>query len=165
MNDVRDKMRRSARRLRYATLAFLVAIEALMLIAAAVLLLGRREQVPLLRIEDGGLAAVPAAAALVLVAALVGLALLRLLRMLRRIETGQPFRTAGELRSFAFWLLLAGLAGALAGPVAAALGGGEVELSLDLATLLGLLLIGLLFLVARLLDEAQAVADDASQIV
>ena len=165
MKDVPDKTRRSARRLRYATLVLLVAIEALMGLAAAVLLLGRRDEVPLLRIEDGGLAATPAAAALALVALLVGLALLRLVRMLRRIETGQPFRTAAELRGFAFWLLLAGLAGALAGPVAAAFGGGEVELSLDLGTLLGLLLIGLLFLVARLLDEAQAVADDASQIV
>ena len=170
MNGLSPNIRRGARRLRLATLAGILVVEALVLLAAWAVLFGRRADVPALRIEDQGLPAWPTVIALLLIGLFVGLALWRLARMLAKVEAGSPFGAAADLRGFALFLLLSVLVSILA-PVAAqgiaAIGdeSHRVSLQLGLGELLMLLVTALLFFVARLLDEAQAIADDASQIV
>jgi hypothetical protein len=172
MNDILSPTRRAARRLRFVTLAGVAVLALLILFAVAMLVAGAPvSDTIFVRIEHGGLPPLPAAAVLAAVGLLVGIALLRLARMLHRVEQGVPFGAARDLRGFAFYLLLAVLASILLppllqmalghgngadGPVAFTLGGGEA---------LMLLVTGLLFFVARLLDEAQRLADDHSQIV
>jgi hypothetical protein len=51
---------------------------------------------------DSGLPPWIAAASLLLIGLLVGIALFRLARMLGRVEAGGPFAAAGDLRGFAF---------------------------------------------------------------
>jgi hypothetical protein len=171
MTELPPTTRRAARRLRLATLAGIGLMELLLLFAAWVLVAGRKADFPALRIADGGLAPWPAALTLLLFGLLLGLALARLARMLGRVEAGAPFAAAGDLRGFAFFLFLAALAGIFAPPLltlaAQAMAGGVHQLSLDVGgtDLLLLLVSGLLFLVARLLDQAQSLADDHAQIV
>ena len=135
------------------------------------LIAGRQEEYPALHIHDSGLPPWAAAATLLLVGLLVGIALYRLVRMLGRVEAGAPFAAAGDLRGFAFYLLLAIAASVFVPPLLqlgiAATSGGPHRLGLNLGDteLLTLLVSGLLFFVARLLDEAQRLADDHSQIV
>ncbi len=85
--------------------------------------------------------------------------------LLRAVEAGQAF-PARALRGFAFWLFLAVLFGVL-GPALLQLASGaeRIEVSLSGDQALMLLLTGLLFFVARLLDEARRLADEHSQIV
>jgi hypothetical protein len=167
MTNLSVSMRRTARMLRFVTLGAILLVEALVLLAAWAVVAGRRADLPALRIEDQGLAAWPAAISLLLIGLLVGLALFRLARMLGKVEGGAPFGAARDLRGFAFYLFLTVLVSVLAPIVAPLLAGGpmRLQLSLSLGELLMLLITGLLFFVARLLDEAQAIADDASQIV
>ena len=170
MNELSPSVRRGARRLRLVTLAGIVVVEALVLLAAWAVLFGRRADLPALRIEDQGLPAWPTAIALLLIGLFVGLALWRLARMLAKVEAGAPFGAAADLRAFALFLLLSVLVSILAPVVAQAIamigdGSHSLSLQLGLGELLMLLITGLLFFVARLLDEAQAIADDASQIV
>jgi hypothetical protein len=171
MSELPTSIRASARRLRYAALATIALFELVLLLAVWLLLAGGRDSVPALQIRDSGLPPWAAAASLLLIGLLVGLALLRLVRMLARVEAGAPFAAAGDLRGFAFYLLLAVLvsvfAPALFGLVAQAQAGADhrLELALGSTELLALLVSALLFFVARLLDEAQRLADDHSQIV
>ena len=165
------QIRNSARRLRYVALAAIVLLELVLLFAVGVLLADRKGEFPALQIHDSALPPVAAASSLLLIGLLVGIALFRLVRMLRRVEAGAPFAAAGDLRGFAFYLLLAALASVFA-PALIGLGIGAVagaphrlDLSLGSTELLTLLVSGLLFFVARLLDEAQRLADDHSQIV
>ena len=171
MTELSPRIRASARRLRYVALAAILVFELIILSAAWVLVAGRRAEFAALNIHDGGLPPWAAALILLLIGLLVGIALFRLVRMLARVEAGAPFAAAGDLRGFAFFLLLAVLA-SVAGPALlglgiAAIAGGEhrLDLSLDSTELLTLLVSALLFFVARLLDEAQRLADDHSQIV
>jgi hypothetical protein len=169
MNENPPKLRRSARRLRLLTLFATALVELAIAFAIFVLLAGRPEDWPWLGVETGGLPPAPAALILALFGLLLALALFRLVAMLRQIEGGAPFAAAG-LRGFARYLFFAMLVSVLGPPLLGlALADGEgrrhLHLSLDSGEALMLLVTGLLFFVARLLDEAQRLADDHSQIV
>lgn len=165
MNEPPPQLRRAARRLRFVALFAGALVELVILFAAWVTLNGNAASFPALRIETGGLAPVPAAIALLLLAALVGLALFRAIGLLRAVEAGEIF-PARALRGFAFWLFLTVLFGVLGDPLLQlASGTTRLQLSLSGGEALMLLLTGLLFFVARLLDEARRLADDHSQIV
>jgi Protein of unknown function (DUF2975) len=165
MNETPPVIRRAARRLRLAALFGTALIELTILFAAWVLWQGKGADYPALEIETDGLARLPAAAILLLLGLLIGLALLQLVAMLREVEAGRPFAGRG-LRGFARYLFLAVLVSVFA-PALVQLAGGaaHIQLSLDGSDALMLLVTGLLFFVARLLDEAQRLADDHSQIV
>ena len=171
MNELPAQIRLSARRLRYVALGAIALFELVLLLAVFVLIAGRRDAISVLAIHDSGLPPWATAATLLLVGLLVGIALFRLVRMLGRVEAGAPFAAAGDLRGFAFYLLLAVLASVfvptLLGLAADAVSGAphRVTLALGGTELLTLLVSALLFFVARLLDEAQRLADDHSQIV
>jgi hypothetical protein len=169
MTEISSSIRRSARRLRLATLFATALVELAIAFAAWVLVAGRPESMPWLGIEVGGLPRGPAAIVLLLFGLLLGLALLRLVAMLRQIEGGAPFAAAG-LRGFARWLFLAVFVSWLAPPLiflafGDASGHHHLRLSLDSSEALMLLVTGLLFFVARLLAEAERLADEHSQIV
>lgn len=165
MTGTPPRIARAARRLRLFTLFGTALAELFILFTAWVLVEGRAAEFPALRIQTEGLPPWPAALTLLLFGLLLGLALLRLAAMLRQIEGGAPFAAAG-LRGFARYLFLAVLATVLAPPLLhAAMGASRVGLALGGGTFLMLLVTGLLFFVARLLDEAQRLADDHSQIV
>jgi len=171
MSELGPSIRRAARRLRIVALAATLLVEALILFAAWLLVAGRRADFAAVRVDDGGLAPWIAAPLLILVGLLVGLALLRLVRMLGRVEAGAPFAAAADLRGFALYLFLAVATSVLLPPVIqtamAAVAGGPhgIRFNLGLGEGLMLLVTGLLFFVARLLDAAQALADEHSQIV
>ncbi len=168
MREPSPSIRRGARRLRVATVAAIVLVELVILLAVWALLFGRRADLPALQIQDQGLPPWPAIIGLLLIGLLVGLALFRLLRMLGKVESGDLF-AAGDLRGFALFLFLSVLVSIvvpMVGPLFAD-GPGPHRLTVNLSLTEGLMLLisGLLFFVARLLDAAQAIADDASQIV
>lgn len=165
MSEAPLPIRRAARRLRLFTLFGIALIELVILFAAWVLAEGRAADFPALEIRTDGLPPVPAALTLLLFGLLLGLALLRLVAMLRQIESGTLF-PAGSLRGFARYLFLAVLASVFAPPLIHAITGARrVDLSLGGGAFLMLIVTGLLFFVARLLDEARRLADDHSQIV
>ena len=169
MNENPPKLRNAARRLRLFALFAIALVELGIAFAIFVLLAGRPQDWPGLGIETGGLPPVPAASVLALFGLLLGLALFRLVGMLRQIEHGASFPAAG-LRGFARWLFLAVLLPIVVPPlIGLAIGDGSgrhrLQLSLDSGELLMLLVTGLLFFVARLLDEARRLADEHSQIV
>jgi len=165
MSETPPRLCRAARRLRLVALFAGALVELVILFAAWVALNGNAENFPALHIETGGLPPVPAALSLLLLALLVGLTLSRAVGLLRAVEAGEIF-PARALRGFAFWLFLLVLSGVVAPPLFA-LAGGTRQLVLDLSggEALMLLLTGLLFFVARLLDEARRLAEDHSQIV
>lgn len=171
MNHVPDRLLRGARLLRQITLVAAGLIALVIALSIWTVLTGREADVAALRIHAGGLSPWPAALALLLVGILAVMALHRLTRMLAKVEAGSPFGAAADLRGFASWLFLSLAASVLAAPLfqlAARLAGGpagRIDLSISMTEALMLLVTGLLFFVARLLDEAQRVADDASQIV
>ena len=171
MTTLPAEIRRSARRLRYLALAVIALLELLLLFAAWVLVAGRTSDYPALHIHVSDLPAWAAALTLVLAGLLGGIALLRLVRMLVRVEAGEPFAAAGDLRGFAFYLLLAIAASIFVpaffqlGIAAGSRGPHRVALDFGASDLVALLISALLFFVARLLEEAQRIADDHSQIV
>jgi hypothetical protein len=164
-------MQRAARRMRRITLAGTVLLIAVTAFAAAWPLAGGGESAGMVQIESVGLPPVPAALVQIATGALLVLALVRLAQMLGKVEAGRPFETAAGLRGFAFYLFLSMLASLLLPPLvqlalaAAGPGGGRATFEIGSEDVLMLFVTGLLFMVARLLDEAQRVADDASQIV
>ena len=165
MIEFPEKTRLAARRLRFVTIAAIVLLGAAFLAAAAVMVLGS-DALPVMVVHDSGIPALPTSALLLITGVLIGLALFRLVRLLARVEQGAPFGAASELRGFAFWLLLAILVSILGPPLAQiAGGGGALRLALDSDQAVMLLVAGLLFLVARLLDSAQTLAEDHEQIV
>jgi len=165
MNEPPPRLRRSARRLRLATLFATALIELLILFAAWVTLNGNAASFRALEIETGGLPPVPGAISLLLFGLLIGLGLLRAAALLRAVEAGEVF-PARQLRGFALYLFLAVLFTVLGPPLFhLAAGAQRLVLSLTGGQALLLLLTGLLFFVARLLDEARRLADDHSQIV
>jgi hypothetical protein len=165
MTEPPPKMRRAARRLRLFAIFATALVELLILFAAWVTLSGNGASFPSLQVETGGLAPVPAAVSLLIFGLLVGLALLRAIALLRAVEAGEPF-PARALRGFALWLFLSVLFGVVGHPLLQlASGAPRLVLSLSGGQALMLLLTGLLFFVARLLDEARRLADEHSQIV
>lgn len=166
MMELPPRTRLAARRLRLLALLFTALFELIVLFAAWVLVAGDRADFPALRIEDSGLAPWPAAAAVLLMGGCIGVALLRLARMLGKIAAGAPFSASADLRAFALWLFLGLLAMTVLPPLLAlALGASRADFNFGGAELLMLVVTGLLFLVARLLDEAQRLAEDHEQIV
>lgn len=104
------------------------------------------------------------ASALLLLAALWQLA-----SMLRQVELGERFslKVTSRFRRFALLLFLAAavtlvapLAGLIAPPAS-----GRVELAFSFRDVWTMLVTGVLFLVARLLDEAQQIETEMSEIV
>ena len=98
-------------------------------------------------------------------------ALWRLAETLRAIASGDLFSVLviRRFRSFAFWLMLVAVLG-LAGPIAAAFvrspdGGAPVELTLDLRQLVMVGMTLFLFLLARLLERARELEEEAREIV
>lgn len=165
MSETPPKIARAARRLRLAALFGIALIELFILFTAWVVVEGRGAEFAALRIEADGLPHWVTASTLLLFGLLLGLALLRLVAMLRQIEGGAPFAAAG-LRGFARYLFLAVLAPVLVPPlIQIATGAPRISASLGGGTALMLMVTALLFFVARLLDEAQRLADDHSQIV
>lgn len=170
MTELASKTRRAARRLRLVTLAGIALILIGTVFVAFVLLTGDPDAPSAVRIETSGLAPVPAAALAALTGALLVIALFHLTRMLRAVEAGIAF-PAPPLRRFAAFLFLAVLA-AIFGPPLIQFGLGlagqaprEIQLAIGGGEALMLFVTGLFFFVARLLDAAQAVADDMDQIV
>jgi hypothetical protein len=165
MNETPPHLRRAARRLRYVALFVTALVELVILFAAWVTLSGNSANFPAFDIHTGDLAPVPGAIALLLFGLLIGLAMLRAAALLRAVEGGQVF-PARPLRGFALWLFLTVLFAVLGPPLLQLASGTRLlVLSLGGGEALMLLLTGLLFFVARLLDEAQRLADDHSQIV
>lgn len=165
MNETPPKLRLAARRLRLVVLFVAALIELAILFAAWVTLNGNAASFPAMQIDVGGLAPVPGAIALLLFGLLTGLALLSAAALLRAVEAGEIF-PARQLRGFALYLFLAVLASVLGPPLLhLTAGAGRLTLALSGGEVLMLLLTGLLFFVARLLDEAQRLADEHSQIV
>ena len=165
MNETPPQLRRAARRLRLVVLFATALIELLILFAAWVTLSGNAANFPAFDIRTGDLPPVPGAISLLLFGLLIGLALFRAVALLRAVEAGQVF-PARPLRGFALYLFLTVLFAVIGPPLLQlASGGHRLVLSLGGGEALMLLLTGLLFFVARLLDEAQRLADDHSQIV
>jgi hypothetical protein len=167
-----ERLARSARRLRWATLLGIAAVLAAMLLGCWVLVAGPLSNGALtFSVDSDGLPAWASALVLLVAGALLVLALLEIVAMLRAVEQGAPFRTGARLRRFASYLFLALLATALLPPLigwASLLAGAQqqrVTFSLSGEELLMLFVSGLLFFVARLLEAAQSVAEDHEQIV
>ena len=156
---------RAARRLRWATLAVIGLLAIATSAGIWILVAGPTSGHVTVMIDSGGLHGVPAAIALLVGAALLGAALLQLAAMLRTVERGEPFAAAGRLRGFALYLFLAVLSAILLPPLLMLATAGVLILSLDSGEVLMLFVSGLLFFVARLLEEAQRVAEDHRQII
>ncbi len=168
-----NELAANARRLRFATLLVL-ALACGLTLAAAIAALDD----PAHSIEQGLAVDRPAAqwAALLVGIATTPLfvaARVRLVRVLRCIEAGWPFarEAVGHLRAFAGWVFVASLA-PLVLPTMANLG---LRLLVDTADRLSIVLedgdlflplfSGLLYIIARLVGQAQAVADENRQII
>lgn len=164
MNE-RNPVARSARRLRWATFVLIGLLAAATLAGIWILIAGPAAGTITVLVDSGGLSGWPAAAMLLISAALVAAALLQLAAMLRTVERGEPFAAAGRLRRFALYLFLAVLSGVLLPPLSMLASSGILILSLDSGQVLMLFVTGLLFFVARLLEEAQRVADENAQII
>ena len=166
MIETPPRLRRSARRLRLAALFGIALIELLVLFAAWVLAAGRQADFPALAIQTDGLRA--AAGRRDLAAARPAdrpRPASSWSRCCARSRAARPSRRGG-LRGFARYLFLAVLASVFAPPLIAAVQGAHrVDLALGGGQALMLIVTGLLFFVARLLDEARRLADDHSQIV
>lgn len=96
-------------------------------------------------------------------------ALWQLASMLRQVELGERFslKVTGRFRRFALLLFLAAavtlvapLAGLIVPPAS-----GRVEMAFSFRDVWTMLVTGVLFLVARLLDEAQQIETEMSEIV
>jgi len=169
MSEFPVKTRRSARLMRLVTLFGIALLVIVTVFAAWASVAGTPNFDPVdVRIDAGGLSGWPATIVLLVTSALLVIALSYMVAMLRRVESGAPFAAARQLRGFARFLFLAVLASVLLPPLfQLALGPPDQRVMFALAgsDLLMLFVTGLLFFVARLLDEAQRVADDFSQIV
>ena len=94
-------------------------------------------------------------------ALLFAIALVQLIRLLGKLGMGEMFAASvtAAVRSFAFWLMLSAVV-AIVGPALAALIGGfggsvhRIELRLDLRDVMFVIAALVLFLLARMLDEA-----------
>ena len=163
---------RNARRLRWIVLASAAIVALLTLFAIASAFSDPVEGVDISFSPVGSAYAELAVALLSGIPFIIGL--FHLARMLKGIEQGEIFtsRTIAGLKGFAFFVLLSALASILVPPiiaVASALSaaGREVRVALtfDGGDFFVLLVSALLFLLARLLGEAQRIEDENRQIV
>lgn len=168
---------RSARRLRLVTLAFAGLVLAVMVFGVVATASGATDPARSLSFNFGVRSPEAHAVGLVvmlLIGAPFTFALWKLSCMLACVEQGRDFAgpTIGHLRAFAWWVFVTALASILL-PIMANIGLGLVAgataerltITVDGGDTFTLLISGLLFFVARLLDEAQAIADENSQIV
>lgn len=166
------RLARSARLLKHVTVAAVALVVPATLFAAWAAATGfGLDGAVSLQIDNEGLAPLAAALNVVVIGVLLIIALLQLVAMLRSVEQGAPFRSAPRLRAFAFYLFLSVLAAILMPPLLQLAEGlvtarpRRVAMSLSGDDVMMLFVTGLLFFVARLLEEAQRVADEHGQIV
>ena len=166
------RLTRSARRLRWTTLFGIALVVAAMVFGCWSLAIGpQRGGGFTLSVDTDGLAPGAACAVLLIACSLLIVALFQIATMLRAVERGEPFRTGASLRGFAFYLFLALLASVLLPPLiqwGQSLAAGtpmRVDFSLSGEEVLMLFVTGLLFFLGRLLEAAQAVAEEHEQIV
>ena len=107
-----------------------------------------------------------------LAALLFAIALVQLIRLLGRLGMGEMFAPSvtGAVRSFAFWLMLSAIVAIVAAPVigmAGALGGSahRIEIRLDLRDVMFVIAALVLFLLARMLDEAARLDRELKEFV
>jgi len=172
MTESGEKLLRSARLLRFVTIVAMAVVAAATALGAWILVVGPQPGGAIVfEVDAEELAPWPAAIVLGIVGTLVVLALLQITVMLRAVERGAPFRSGARLRAFAFYLFLALLAASL---LPTLLQWGEalfwsrprrVTFSISGEAILMLFVTGLLFFVARLIEEAQRLAEDHEQIV
>lgn len=160
-----SSLARSARRGRLVTLAAVGLLAVATIAGIWLLVRGPMIGTVSVVIDSGGLSGWSAALSLLVGAALVGAALLQLAAMLRTVERGAPFAAAGRLRRFALYLFLAVLSSILLPPLLLLATRGMLVFSIDSGEVLMFFVTGLLFFVARLLEEAQRIDDDHRQIV
>jgi hypothetical protein len=172
MRNDAGRLARSARILRWLSWLGIALVMAAMLLGIWALVYGPMSGGGVtFQVDTGGLDPPAAAAVLVVAGTLLVLALLQIVAMLRAVEAGAPFRTAARLRGFAFYLFLALLAADVLPTLVqlvrhVVLGWpGSIDFDIGGEELLILFVTGLLFLVARLLDAAQRLADEHEQIV
>lgn len=158
---------RSARRLRFMVITGIVLIVAVYLVGLFGPQLGpvRVQSHPDARGSSGQVV-------IGLILLLFVLALIRLAQMLSAVADGPLFgpRVTRAFRGFAFWLFLSTLVDVLAVPALAvadriAAGGGRAELAFELRDLLMLAGTLLLFLLARMLEQARAIEAELEEIV
>lgn len=164
----KEHFQKSASRLRVAVLVLLVLMVAAYGIARLGVNLG-----PGVKVEsrpDGAGVQVPAFAADIAVV-LFAISLWRLARMLRLLAQGERFTkaVAAGFRSFAFWLLLAALAQILV-PIAGSVllagpSNARIALTFDLLEIFFVIAALVLFLVARMLEDAAELDAELQEIV
>jgi hypothetical protein len=167
------RVRRGARLLRYGVLG---GVFVLLVTTSAALLIpqGAHSRVSaIIAIHEPGMPHGAAVGVAVLLCGLLTVGLIHLIRMLRRLESGELFSpgVTKNLRAFALFALLSAVVSTIGSPairlIAMLSQGGASRLTLgaDSSDIWLLLFTGLLFLVARLLDEAIRIVDDHKQIV
>jgi hypothetical protein len=167
------RVRRGARLLRYGVLSGVVV---LLVTTSAALLIpqGAHSKVAaIIDIHEQGMPYVAAVGVAVLLCGLLSVGLIHLIRMLRRLESGELFspRVTQDLRAFTLFALLSAVVSTVGSPAIRLISmlwqGGTARLTLgaDSSDIWLLLFTALLFLVARLLDEAIRIVDDHKQIV
>lgn len=167
------RVRRGARLLRYAVLSGVVV---LLVTTAAALLTpqGAHSRVTaIIDIREEGMPHAAAVGVAVVLCGLLTIGLIHLLRMLRRLESGELFspRVTQDLRAFTLFALLSAVVSTIGEPAIRLITmlrqGGTTQLTLgaDSGDIWLLLFTALLFLVARLIDEAIRIVDDHKQIV
>jgi hypothetical protein len=168
---------RGARRLRYVALASMVLMVATALFAVVATATDQTDPAKTLSFAMGATSAATQLAGTIVTfvtASLFATALWQLARMLRCLEQGEAFgrRTVRHLRGFALWVFATALSSLML-PVVANVGlgllaGAETDrltITISGGDLFMPLFSGLLYLVARLLEQAQRLADENRQII
>ena len=107
-----------------------------------------------------------------LAALLFAIALVQLIRLLGRLGMGEMFAPSvtGAVRSFAFWLMLSAIVAIVAPPLIGLIGGlggsaHRIEIRLDLRDVMFVIAALVLFLLARMLDEAARLDRELKEFV
>jgi hypothetical protein len=167
------RVRRGARHLRYGVLSGVVV---LLVATFAALFIPQAEHsrvAAIIDIHEQGMPHAAAVGVAVLLCGLLTVGLIHLMRMLRRLESGELFspRVTQDLRAFTLFALLSAVVSTIGSPVIRLIamlrqgGASQLTLGADSGDIWLLLFTALLFLVARLLDEAIRIVDDHKQIV
>ena len=158
----------SARRVRWFVIAVVVVIVSAFLIARFGLDLG--PQLTVVRPTHASDLAGSLISDLAVVLFLVSL--VQLIRLLGRLSSGEMFAPSvtGAFRAFAFWLLLSAIVAIVgppvAGAVSAAMGRGHaIEVPIRMRDIMFLVAGMVMFLVARMFDEAARIEAELEEIV
>jgi Protein of unknown function (DUF2975) len=157
----------SARIVRWAAIAALVLLISAFIVSRLGLDLGPNVQVVRRTHASGHLGAAGDLSALFFAVALV-----QLIRLLGRLSSGELFAPAvtSAFRTFAFWLMVSAIAGIAAPPIASLMAettgqAHRIEFRIDLRDVMFLVAGLLMFLVARMLDEATRLDAELKEIV